>query len=100
MFIFIGLPAGPDQDTIIPGQYLVRNIIGLDPAKGIVGIADQVREGQSMIFTLRDGQRAREDLSQMLQRQSRKLDGRKPAFGLSPNGLGGRVIEFQARFSF
>ena len=82
MFIFVGLPAGPDQDAIVAGQYLVRNIIGLDPAKGILGIAEQVREGQSMIFTLRDGQRAREDLTQMLQRQSQKLDGKNPAFGL------------------
>ena len=82
MFIFVGLPPGPDRDTIVPGQYLVRNIIGLDPAKGIIGVADQVKEGQSMIFTLRDGQRAREDLNQMLERQARKLEGRKPAFGL------------------
>jgi small ligand-binding sensory domain FIST len=81
MFIFVGLPAGQDQRTIGPGQYLVRNIIGLDPAKGIVGIADQVREGQTIIFTLRDGQRAREDLNQMLERQARKLEGRRPAFG-------------------
>jgi small ligand-binding sensory domain FIST len=82
MFIFVGLPAGPDQNTVGAGQYLVRNIIGLDPAKGVVGIAEEVREGQSMIFTLRDGQRARDDLGQMLQRQARKLEGRKPAFGL------------------
>ena len=81
MFIFVGLPAGPDQNTVGAGQYLVRNIIGLDPAKGVVGIAEEVREGQSMIFTLRDGQRARDDLGQMLQRQARKLEGRKPISG-------------------
>ena len=34
-----------------------------------------------MIFAMRDGQRARDDLNQMLQRQSASLDGRKPAFG-------------------
>src|SRR5262245_62895029 len=68
MFIFVRLPADPAQGTIAPGQYLVRNIIGLDPKKGIVGIADQVREGQSVIFTLRDGQRARDDMNQMLER--------------------------------
>jgi small ligand-binding sensory domain FIST len=81
MFIFVGLPADPDQRTVGPGEYLVRNIIGLDPVKGIVGIAAEVKEGQSMIFTLRDGQRAREDLNQMLQRQAQKLEGRRPAFG-------------------
>lgn len=82
MFVFIGLPATANQNYIVPGEYLVRNIIGLDPAKGILGVAEQVREGQQMIFTLRDGQRAREDLNQMLQRQAQKLKGRKPAFGL------------------
>src|SRR5262249_61041241 len=66
MFIFVGLPADPAQGTIAPGQYLVRNIIGLDPKKGIVGIADQVRDGQSVIFTLRNGERARDDMNQIL----------------------------------
>jgi small ligand-binding sensory domain FIST len=82
MFIFVGLPAGLERDSVAPGQYLVRNIIGLDPERGILGIAEEVKEGQSIIFTLRDGQRAREDLTQMLQRQALKLDGRKPGFGL------------------
>jgi small ligand-binding sensory domain FIST len=35
-----------------------------------------------MVFTLRDGQRARDDLEQMLQRQSERLGGKKPALGL------------------
>ena len=81
MFVFIGLPADPEQNAVGPGQYLVRNIIGLDHAKGIVGVGEEVREGQSIVFTLRDGQRAREDLNQMVERQRRNLGGRKPAFG-------------------
>jgi small ligand-binding sensory domain FIST len=81
MFVFVGLPADPVQNVVGPGQYLVRNIIGLDPVKGIVAVGEKVRQGQSIIFTLRDGQRAREDLSQMLQRQAQKLAGKKPAFG-------------------
>jgi len=82
MFVFVGLPATANQNHIVPGEYLVRNIVGLDPSKGILGVAEQVREGQQMIFTMRDGQRAREDLNQMLQRQAQKLNGKKPAFGL------------------
>jgi small ligand-binding sensory domain FIST len=81
MFVFVGLPPTADRNSVAPGEYLVRNIIGLDPAKGILAVADEVREGQSLVFTLRDGQRARDDLGQMLQRQSRKLEGRRPAFG-------------------
>jgi small ligand-binding sensory domain FIST len=34
-----------------------------------------------MIFTLRDGQRARDDLQQMLKRQAGRLNGKKPALG-------------------
>ncbi|TMB67357.1 MAG: hypothetical protein E6J54_20295 [Deltaproteobacteria bacterium] len=82
MFVFVGLPADADQNAVGPGQYLVRNVIGLDPAKGILAVGEEVREGQTMIFTLRDGQRAREDLNQMLERQAQKLAGKKPAFGL------------------
>jgi small ligand-binding sensory domain FIST len=82
MFVFVGLPATANQNHIVPGEYLVRNIVGLDPSKGILGVAEQVREGQQMIFAMRDGQRAREDLNQMLQRQAQKLNGKKPAFGL------------------
>lgn len=81
MFVFVGLPPTPDRMSIAPGEYLVRNIIGLDGAKGVLAVADEVREGQSLVFTLRDGQRARDDLGQMLQRQHRNLAGRRPAFG-------------------
>jgi small ligand-binding sensory domain FIST len=82
MFVFVGLPADQQRNTVAPGEYLVRNIIGLDSAQGIIGVADHVREGQSMLFTLRDGNRARDDLGEMLQRQAARLNGKKPAFGL------------------
>jgi small ligand-binding sensory domain FIST len=79
--LFIGLPADRLINSVAPGKYLVRNIIGIDPNKGILGVAENVTEGESMIFAMRDGQRAREDLSQMLQRQKDNLGGRKPTFG-------------------
>lgn len=79
--LFVGLPADDNENSVGPGKYVIRNIIGLDPNKGILGVADEVREGQAMIFALRDGQRAREDLGQMLARQSERLVGKKPAFG-------------------
>ena len=82
MYVFIGLPADQQRNTVGAGEYLVRNIIGLDSSKGLIAIADQAHEGQSMIFTLRDGNRARDDLGQMLQRQREALNGKKPAFGL------------------
>jgi small ligand-binding sensory domain FIST len=80
--LFVGLPADRNENSVGPGKYLVRNIIGLDPENGILGVAEEVHEGQAMIFAFRDGQRAREDLNQMLERQAVNLRGKKPALGL------------------
>lgn len=80
--LFVGLPADRRENSVAAGKYLVRNIIGLDPEKGIVGVAETVSEGEALIFTVRDGQRARDDLQQMLARQVERLGGRKPEFGL------------------
>ena len=82
MVLFVGLPAERQENSVAPGKYLVRNIIGLDPEKGILGVAEEVSAGETMIFTMRDGQRARDDLAQMLHRQVEMLGGKKPAFGL------------------
>jgi small ligand-binding sensory domain FIST len=81
MVLFVGLPADRLINSVAPGKYLIRNIIGIDPDKGILGVAEAVTEGESIIFAMRDGQRARDDLNQMLQRQVNNLGGRKPAFG-------------------
>jgi small ligand-binding sensory domain FIST len=82
MVLFVGVPADRQENSVAAGKYLVRNIIGLDPEKGILGVAEEVSEGEAMIFAMRDGERAREDLGQMLQRQVATLGGKKPAFGL------------------
>jgi small ligand-binding sensory domain FIST len=82
MVLFVGLPADRQENSVAAGKYLVRNIIGLDPEKGIVGVAEEVSAGEAMIFAMRDGQRARDDLAQMLHRQVEMLGEKKPAFGL------------------
>lgn len=81
-FVFVGLPSEPASNSVGPGDYVVRNIIGLDSQRGILAVGDQVRQGEAMIFTLREGQRAREDLDQMLHRQAEALGGKTPQFGL------------------
>src|SRR5262245_24299845 len=81
-YVFIGVPAEREKNSVAAGDYLVRNIIGIEPQKGILAIGDEVWQGQRIVFTLRDGQRARDDLTQMLERQSAQLGGRKPGLGL------------------
>jgi small ligand-binding sensory domain FIST len=81
MVLFVGLPASREHNSVAEGEYLIRNIVGLDGNKGVLGVADQVSDGEAMIFAMRDGQRARDDLDQMLRRQAEALGGRKPALG-------------------
>lgn len=61
-YIFAGLPiAGSDT-----ADYLVRNLIGVDMDKRLIGIGDIVEKGQELMFCRRDANTAREDLSRML----------------------------------
>jgi small ligand-binding sensory domain FIST len=66
--LFVGLPPDPRQDEILPGEYLVRSLVGVDEARGALIVAATVRAGEPLYFVLREGHSAREDLKQMLQR--------------------------------
>ena len=60
--IFVGLPiAGTDT-----GDYLVRNLVGIDPARGLVAIGELVETGMPMMFCRRDAASATEDMARML----------------------------------
>lgn len=60
--IFIGLSvAGSDT-----GDYLVRNLIGIDPGNKLIAIGDHAHKGQRLHFCRRDGDTARADMTRML----------------------------------
>jgi small ligand-binding sensory domain FIST len=60
-FIQVGLPvAGSDT-----GDYMVRNLVGIDPRNGLIAIGDVVEPGAELIFCKRDAASARSDLERM-----------------------------------
>ncbi|MCF7985772.1 MAG: FIST C-terminal domain-containing protein [Thiohalocapsa sp.] len=70
-YIFAGLPiAGSDT-----GDYLVRNLIGVDTEQKLLAIGDIVEQGSELMFCRRDAETAREDLSRMLAHLKRRLSG-------------------------
>jgi len=87
-FVFVGLPVDPERQHIARGEYVVRNIVGVDPRQGIVAIADEIHQGQKIVFTLRDGNVSREDLKVTLAAQAQLWGEQKPSFGLYFNCLG------------
>jgi small ligand-binding sensory domain FIST len=60
--IFVGLPV-QGSDT---GDYLVRNILGVDPQNGLVAIGEHVKPGDALMFCRRDRHSATDDLQRML----------------------------------
>jgi small ligand-binding sensory domain FIST len=70
-YIFAGLPV-PGSDT---GDYLVRNLVGIDPAQKLLAIGDYVEEGDSIMFCRRDGETAREDMLRMLRDLEKRAAG-------------------------
>lgn len=61
-YIFVGLPVR-GSDT---GDYLVRNILGVDPQNNLVAIGEHVGLGDELLFCRRDQQTAEDDLLRML----------------------------------
>ncbi len=63
-YIFAGFPlTGANADT---GDYLVRNLIGVDTQNKLLAIGDIIEPGQPLQFCRRDGRSAWEDLQRML----------------------------------
>src|SRR2546425_10937350 len=63
------------------GDFLVRNLVGIDQASGAVAVAERVRVGQTIQFQIRDAEASREDPTATPEALARRLGGRRPAFG-------------------
>ena len=61
--VFAGLPI-PGSDT---GDYLVRNLVGIDPANKLIAIGEMVQQGGGVMFCRRDAKTAVEDMKRMLE---------------------------------
>lgn len=86
--ILLGFPCDPTQTCLLPGEYYVRNIHGVDPHEGSLLAGSPVREGQVVSFTVRDAANARRDMENMVEELSRVCSGRPPGFGVYFNCCG------------
>lgn len=82
-YIFAGLPI-QGSDT---GDYLVRNLIGIDADQGLVAVGDLIESGRKLVFCRRDPNTARDDLDRMLDAIGARLPGR-PRGGVYVSCLG------------
>jgi len=92
--LHVGRVADEHQVEFRRGDFLVRNVLGVDRESGGLEIADHVRRGQTIQFHVRDADTAREDLRLLLQEQAGWLRDH-PARGallFSCNGRGSRFF--------
>jgi small ligand-binding sensory domain FIST len=64
--LFLGLVMDPMKTHFSQGDFLVRNIVGLDTQKGILAAGALLRQGQLVQFHLRDAQTSIDDLEHIL----------------------------------
>ena len=69
--IFAGLPV-PGSDT---GDYLVRNLMAIDPRQGWLVLGAEVAPGDPIVFCRRDPESARADMLRMLQQLAGRIPG-------------------------
>jgi small ligand-binding sensory domain FIST len=91
--LHIGRVINEYQGEFKRGDFLVRNVLGLDQASGALAITDHVRVGQTVQFHVRDAETADEDLHALLQ-MDRSAHSDRPAGALlfTCNGRGTRLF--------
>jgi len=83
-YIFAAFPI-QGSDT---GDYLVRNLIGLDVDNGYLAIGDMLDDKSRLMFCRRDGNTAHEDMIRMLERLKKRVGSRLIRGGLYISCLG------------
>ncbi|MEM9542778.1 MAG: FIST N-terminal domain-containing protein [Cyanobacteria bacterium P01_E01_bin.42] len=79
--LFVGLARDEFKADLNQGDFLIRNLIGVDPKVGAVAIGDRVRPGQRLRFHLRDAKTSEEDLEVLLRRYQREQSNPEGAIG-------------------
>jgi small ligand-binding sensory domain FIST len=87
----LGLVIDEYQAEARQGDFLVRGIVGADPASGAMAVAGEVDVGQTVQFHVRDARSADDDLQRLLEREA---GGRRPAGALlfTCTGRGSRMF--------
>ncbi len=64
--LHIGVVGDEFKQEVSQTDFLIRNLLGIDPRHGAIAIGDRVRPGQRVQFYLRDAQASTADLRQLL----------------------------------
>ena len=66
--LFLGVVMDELIDSPVQGDFLIRNVVGMDQATGGLAIGEMLKEGQLVQFHLRDAETSTDDLQAVLTR--------------------------------
>ncbi len=66
--LFLGFAGQPDREVYGQGDFLVRNVLGLDARSGALAVGAKIRTGDVVQFHVRDAETSAADLDAHLQR--------------------------------
>lgn len=92
--LHVGRAMSEYKDRFEQGDFLVQNVVGIDPQTGAIATGGYIRAGQTVQFHVRDQESADAELTQMLA-TVKKTAGASPAGGLlfTCNGRGTRLFK-------
>lgn len=71
--LFLGVVMDELNDDPKLGDFLIRNIVGVDAQRGALAVGEMLKEGQTVQFHLRDAETSSQDLSAMLEQYVSEL---------------------------
>ncbi|MUL37535.1 FIST signal transduction protein [Gloeocapsopsis dulcis] len=86
--LFIGVVRDEFKQNLEQGDFLIRNLLGVDPKVGAIAVADLIRPGQRIQFHLRDAETSADDLEWLLQRYLQTHPDSSPAGALMFSCMG------------
>ena len=90
--LFLGVVMDELNDDPKLGDFLIRNIIGLDARRGAIAVGENLKEGQTVQFHLRDAETSSQDLDAMLTQYT--------ADGAQTSGAGALLFQCLGRGSY
>lgn len=64
--LFMGIARDEFKLNLAAGDFLIRNLVGVDPKSGAIAVGDRIRAGQRIKFHLRDAKASADDLETLL----------------------------------
>ncbi len=86
--LFLGIVAEESTEVYRTGDFLIRNVLGLDEKNNGLAISTRLQEGWTIQFHLRDAKASSHDLSKNLKDAVERLGDRKPSGALLFSCLG------------